>query len=450
MPIKTTFRQIQENIRYEHASSFKEELHRQCNAYVIPASLLTMFSWLFYIPLDKNLFGWFPLIVYLRWGLFVVGIISFALYFTPYFKRKAKGYLLMYFILFYGGYASAIIVGMVQGDPIYMGGFAIVVMMIAAVPIQRSHAYFILFSSLLLFVVVGLFHGMSYKLSTDLYGLYNLIVASSISSVSIFLFGGIRRNNFEKGLVIKKTNEELRKANKTKSELLQIAAHDLKDPLQVIIGYTDMLQMKFHGDRSAKDKLEKIYRSTDHMIKLITGLLEIASIESGKLVLNETDINLGELAREVIKHHQSAAEKKNQEITCETVDDCIVSGDEMLLRQVFENLVGNAVKFSPLGKTIWVTVSLEDSTAFFKVRDEGPGLSGEDKKKLFGKFQRLSARPTGKESSTGLGLALTKELVVLHGGTIRVESEWGKGCEFIVELSAKEGVRGEEGVRGKG
>lgn len=442
MPIKTIIKQIQENLRYEHASSFKEELHRQCNAYVIPASLLTMFSWLFYIPLDRNLYGGFPLIVYLRWGLFVLGIIIFTLFFTPYFKRKAKGYLLMYFIVYYGGYASAVILGMVAADPIYMGGFAIVIMLIAVVPIQRRHAYFILFSSLLLFVLVGLMHGMTFKLSSDLYGLYNLIVASSISSVSIFLFDGIRRNSFEKGLVIKKTNEELKKANKTKSELLQIAAHDLKDPLQVIIGYTDMLQMKYQGDRFAKDKLEKIYRSTDHMIKLITGLLEISSIESGKLVLNEIDINVGRMAREVVKNHQDAAEKKNQEITCETVDDLVVIGDEMLLRQVLENLVGNAVKFSPPGKTIWVSVSRADSTASFKIRDEGPGLTEEDKKKLFGKFQRLSAKPTGKESSTGLGLALTKELVVLHGGTIRVESEYGNGCKFIVELPVKEGVEG--------
>lgn len=432
MAIRAIIQRLRDSFKYEHADTFEEELNRQCGVVVIPGSLVAIFSWIIFIPLDRYLYPQLPIIIYFRLGLFAVGLLAFGLYFTSYFKPK--GYFLLSLIDYYLLYATAVILGIVAADPVYMGGFCIVILVIAFAPFRVRHAYFLLISSLLVFVIVGVFWGMKFEKPNELYGLYNLLIAVSITLLGTLVFDRLRKNSYGNSVLIKKTNVELQKANKTKSELLQIAAHDLKDPLQVIIGYTDMLQMKFQGDQFAKDKLEKIYRSTDHMIKLITGLLEIASIESGKLVLNETEINLGSLAKEVVSNNQPASEKKNQSIECEAGDGCIITGDRMLVQQVLENLVGNAVKFSPHGKTIWVTVVRQDVTVLVKVRDEGPGLTEEDKKKLFGKFQRLSAKPTGKESSTGLGLALTKELVVLHGGTIRVESEYGKGCEFIIEL----------------
>jgi signal transduction histidine kinase len=118
-----------------------------------------------------------------------------------------------------------------------------------------------------------------------------------------------------------------------------------------------------------------------------------------------------------------------------------------------ENLISNAIKFSPFEKTIWVTVEYDErsrdnsdtrggSIITFSVRDEGPGLTREDRSKLYGKFQRLSARPTGGETSTGLGLSIIKGLVMLHGGAIRVGSEPGKGSVFSVDLpvSREEGT----------
>ena len=432
MAINKIIQWLRESFKYEHADTFNEELNRQCGVVVIPGSIVAIFSWIIFIPLDRYLYPGLPIIICFRLGLFAVGVLAFGLYFTPYFR--SKGYFLLSLIDYYLLYASAIILGIVAADPVYMGGFCIVILVIAFAPFRVRHAYFLLISSLLVFVVVGVFWGMKFEKPNEIYGLYNLLIAVSITVLGTLVFDRLRKNSYGNSVLIKKTNVELQKANKTKSELLQIAAHDLKDPLQVIIGYTDMLQMKFQGDQFARDKLEKIYRSTDHMIKLITGLLEIASIESGKLVLNETEINLGGLVEEVVGNNQAASEKKNQTFKCETVDDCIINGDRMLLKQVLENLVGNAVKFSPHGKIIWVTVVRQEMKAQVKVRDEGPGMTDEDKKRLFGKFQRLSAKPTGKESSTGLGLALSRELVILHGGTIRVESEYGDGCEFIVEF----------------
>ncbi|MCP4215908.1 MAG: HAMP domain-containing histidine kinase, partial [bacterium] len=232
------------------------------------------------------------------------------------------------------------------------------------------------------------------------------------------------------------TNEELRKANEVKSELLGLAAHDLKNPLQVIIGYTNLLKMKMKKDPKVFEKLNMINISSDKMLKLITQLLETSAIDNGKLRLNLTLVDIGELAENVISVMKPLAERKRQTIIFRADKECIVNGDQMLLQEVMDNLISNAVKFSPFDKTIYVSVdrSLSSSVICFAVRDEGPGLTLDDKCKLFEKYCRLSAKPTGGESSTGLGLSIIRDLVELHNGKIRVDGEPGKGSTFTVHL----------------
>jgi signal transduction histidine kinase len=319
-----------------------------------------------------------------------------------------------------------------------MGGFCIIILVIGWMPVQRFHAFFLLSSTIIVFVVVGLLYGMTFETSEQRYGLYNVLSSIAISIVATYFLDRARKTSYKKSVLIYQTSEELKKATKLKGELLQMAAHDLKDPLQVIIGFTDLLQTKLQDDRFAIEKLSKIYKSTDQMIKLITGLLVSASIESGKLELNKVEVDVGEMANDVVKSYRSASEKKNQQIIFEAKKNCMLKADKTRLRQIMENLLGNAIKFSPLGKSIWVSVDRRDSLIIFKVRDQGPGFTEEDKKKLFERFQRLSAKPTGGEPSYGLGLALSRDLVKLHGGDIKVKSQWGEGSEFIVELPTRE------------
>ncbi|KER09264.1 MAG: hypothetical protein HY22_12970 [[Candidatus Thermochlorobacteriaceae] bacterium GBChlB] len=133
------------------------------------------------------------------------------------------------------------------------------------------------------------------------------------------------------------------------------------------------------------------------------------------------------------------AQNKRQCLQLHLEENCIVNVDAERMKEVVENLIGNAIKYSPHEKTIWITVArIGRDKVRFSVRDEGQGLTEEDMKKLFGKFQRLSARPTGGESSTGLGLSIVKKLVELHGGKIWAESEGkDKGATFTVELAAE-------------
>ncbi len=436
MAMKEFLRNIKTNNDFEPPPTFKAELNRLSNAIIKPGLIIVTIAWLFFIPLDKKLYPEVPFIFFLRIGLSFVGIVTYFLYFIPYFKKNAL--VLVYFVLYYLGYSTAIILGMVGADPIYMGGFCIIILVIGWMPVQRFHAFFLLFSTMLVFGVVGLSYGMTFEKPADLYGLFNVLSSIAISIVATYFLDRARKTSYEKSLLISKTNEELKKVDKLKSELLEIVAHDLRDPLQVIIGFTDLLQTKLHEDRYAIEKLRKIYNSTNQMVTLITGLLEIAYIESGKVALNRVEVDVGAVAEGVVKNNRIASGKKNQEIIYKAKENCIISADKMRLRQVLDNLVSNAIKFSPLGKSIWVSVDRTDSLIIFKVRDEGPGLTEEDKKKLFEKFQRLSPKPTGGELSLGLGLALSRELVKMHGGNIRAESRCGEGSEFIVELPAWE------------
>jgi signal transduction histidine kinase len=118
---------------------------------------------------------------------------------------------------------------------------------------------------------------------------------------------------------------------------------------------------------------------------------------------------------------------------------CVVIGDIQRLQELVDNVLSNAIKYSPKGSQVWVKLAhASPSSVRFSVKDEGPGLSAEDKKRLFGKFQKLSARPTAGETSTGLGLAIAKSIAELHNGRIWAESEFGLGATFFVELPVKQ------------
>jgi signal transduction histidine kinase len=441
----------------EPPDTFQGELNRWCNTIVLPVSLISIVAWPIFIILDKELYGGGgsePIIVSLRWGFTFVGLIGLAMSFIPKFKRQ--GYWIVMMVVAYMSLAAGVILGCVQADPVYLGGYSIVILCLALVPVKRVHALLILFASLGLFIfmleVVSRVKSLQAASTPvvegawQIYGLNNLTLAITVALVAIFVFDRIRESSYQNSRANWEAHTELKKANELKNQLLQIAANDMKDPLQVIIGYTDLLKMKLQGDRFVGEKLKIVHRSTDRMIKLIAGLLEITKIESGKLVLHKAEVDLGKVVNAAFKSYQQAALKKNQKLLFDSDEDCILQGDEMMLRQVANHLISNAVKFSPPGKSIWVSVERTDidGPVIFKVKDEGPGLEKDELEKVFNKFQQLSNKPTGGEISTGLGLAINRDLVTLHEGTITVESIPRKGCTFAVTLPVTLQIVGED------
>jgi len=234
-------------------------------------------------------------------------------------------------------------------------------------------------------------------------------------------------------------NQELQEANQLKNELLAIAAHDLKNPLQTIMGFAELIGEETKEINSINKKAALIRRASKKMLGLIHDLLETAAIESGKLELHRQRTDFSLLVRVISENFYLMAQNKQQHLQLHLEGHCMVNVDVERMKEVVENLIGNAIKYSPLGKTIWVTVAhYANDKVRFSVQDEGQGLTEDDMKKLFGKFQRLSARPTGGESSTGLGLSIVKKLVEMHGGRIWAESEGkDKGATFTVELAAE-------------
>jgi ligand-binding sensor domain-containing protein/signal transduction histidine kinase len=224
-------------------------------------------------------------------------------------------------------------------------------------------------------------------------------------------------------------------ADRFKSEILGIAAHDLKTPLQTIIGYGDLMAEQ---PGSAGEYAGYTGQAARRMVDIINRLLESDAVERGQLPVTPDTVDVGRLAMTMAATLQPQADAKFQRICTKAEDGCLVEGDEAWLRQVIENLLGNAIKYSPQMRSVYLSVRRENGKVRMEVSDEGPGLTDADKAKLFGKFQRLSARPTGGESSTGLGLSIVKQLVDLHSGRVWAESDGpGKGARFFVELPAK-------------
>jgi signal transduction histidine kinase/ligand-binding sensor domain-containing protein len=234
-------------------------------------------------------------------------------------------------------------------------------------------------------------------------------------------------------------NELAQEADRQKGELLSIAAHDLKTPLQTIIGYAEMMAER-PGLPEASEFAERTAQAARRMVEIINRLLEGEAIARGGMPLSRGIVDVGRLAQAMVLSLEPQAGTKKQRIHAAVEPSCLVNGDEDWLRQVLENLIGNAIKYSPERRSIWLSVRRNGGTVVIEVRDEGPGLTEDDKAKLFGRFQRLSARPTGGEIATGLGLSIVKQLVDLHEGRVWAESAGpDQGTRFYVELPSRDG-----------
>lgn len=235
---------------------------------------------------------------------------------------------------------------------------------------------------------------------------------------------------------LKLQNEALIRLNQEKNEFLGIVAHDLKNPLSAILGIAEETIESFN-DLSRDwllESAELVQRISRQMFDLITNLLDVNAIESGHIRLTPERINLVPLARRLIFDYENRATAKQITLHFEPHAEILtIFADNNVVYQVLDNLLSNAIKYSPYHKEIFVRISQHDQIRC-EVEDQGQGLSPSDLEKLFGKFKRLTPRPTADEHSTGLGLFIVKKLVEAMHGRVWCESELGKGSKFIVEF----------------
>lgn len=232
-------------------------------------------------------------------------------------------------------------------------------------------------------------------------------------------------------------------ANKAKSAFLSNMSHDIRTPMNAIIGFTNLAQAHIDNRKQVKDYLEKISSASSHLLALINDVLDMSRIESGKIRLEENETSLSELANEIHNFILPAANEKNLKFTINTdfVNDYVFC-DKLRLNQVLINLLGNAVKFSPPEGKISLSIIQEPGAApegygryLFKVKDNGLGIKPEFITKIFQPFEREQTMDSSGIQGTGLGLSITKNLVEMMGGEISVESEYGKGAEFILKIT---------------
>lgn len=231
------------------------------------------------------------------------------------------------------------------------------------------------------------------------------------------------------------SNEQLARLSQEKTDFLGIAAHDLKNPLTVIIGSAELLKMNLPPEQTAKLS-GNIMGASQRMFQLIKDLLDANAIEQGRFTSNLERCDFRALAAESAANNQSPAGRKKITIVPEKGEPVWGRADRNATLQILDNLISNAVKFSPPETTVQVRTSTENGVARIAVQDHGPGISEADQKKLFGKFTRLSAQPTGGETSTGLGLSIVKKLAEAMAGTVDCQSVLGEGATFILRLPA--------------
>lgn len=234
---------------------------------------------------------------------------------------------------------------------------------------------------------------------------------------------------------IERKNQDLISLNEEKNNLIGIVAHDLKSPVNQIKGLLSLVKMTCQPGDEASKYLEMTEQSALRLSDMITKILNVEAIESKQLNVVLEPVNLSEVVMANVNRSLVEAKRKEVQLHTSLGENVKVIADLSYTDQIIENLLSNALKFSPPKKNIYLNITLHNTVALLEIRDQGPGLGENDKKKLFKKYQKLSAAPTGNESSTGLGLSIVKKFVDEMNGEIWCESEAGKGASFFVRFN---------------
>ena len=244
---------------------------------------------------------------------------------------------------------------------------------------------------------------------------------------------------------LKEACEAANHANAAKSEFMSRMSHDIRTPMNAIIGMTAIAGKYLEDSDRVKDCLGKITVSSRHLLSLINEVLDMSKIESGKIDLAEEEINLSDLIGNLVTMVRPSMEQKKQnfDVRIADVEHEHVIGDSMRMQQIFTNILGNAVKYTPQGGNIEMEIYEKSSSMYgygcyeFRFRDNGIGMSREFQKKLFEPFSRAEDSRVSKIEGTGLGMTIARNIARRMNGDIMVHSEIGKGTQFIVTLSLK-------------
>jgi signal transduction histidine kinase len=228
-------------------------------------------------------------------------------------------------------------------------------------------------------------------------------------------------------------NERLREADRLKDEFVALVSHDLRTPLTSITGYVE-LALEDELSDEVRGFLQVVSRNAERLLALVNDLLFVARLQAGEMLLEPTEIDLGEVARDAIHSMEPRAVAKGVALTCSGDDLPVVRADHGRIHQLLDNLVSNAIKFTPQGGFVHVSLERSDGRIAIEVADSGIGIAQEDQRRLFERFYRTENAVERQVPGTGLGLYISRVIAEAHQGTLTVRSELEQGSTFRLEL----------------
>lgn len=276
----------------------------------------------------------------------------------------------------------------------------------------------------------------AYMLSWSLTYMPQIILIGTLCLGMIFagIAGYLLRSRYQR-----LTFEKERDVNFAKDELLSLASHQLRTPATGVKQYLGMVLQGFAGDVPDKQRayLERAYASNNRQLHVINDILHMAKLETGRIVLSERQFDIAKMIRDVVEEQQDQATAGEITLHMRVPSQGLIVGDSHMLRMVVENLVSNAIKYTPPGGVVSVRLIRRGSRWVLTVKDTGVGIAKSDFSKLFKQFSRIANARSDFVTGTGVGLYLAHHLTILHGGQISVVSSKGKGSTFTVRLPRK-------------
>lgn len=246
----------------------------------------------------------------------------------------------------------------------------------------------------------------------------------------------------DKNKELERRNREVERADKLKSEFLASMSHELRTPLHTIIGFSELLAEEIQGPLNEKQRrfVSHIHRDSKHLLELINDILDLSKIESGRVELHAEIFDGGAELKEVLDSIGPSAASKGIHLHASVEGSALLNADKMRFKEVLLNLLSNALKFTPSGGRITVAMENGNESGYYRVsvEDTGIGIPAGEHESIFDKFHQVGSTTKGVKEGTGLGLTITRHIVELHGGTIWVESEPGKGSRFTFTMPCGE------------
>jgi signal transduction histidine kinase len=269
----------------------------------------------------------------------------------------------------------------------------------------------------------------------DVHAVSIAVGATLLAVLVVARFAGLVRAVDSARVAEREANQRLRELDRLKDDFVSTISHELRTPLTSITGYVELAREQ--ADRETDGYLAVVERNAARLLSLVNDLLFVARLQGGRLELEYEQVDVAKLVAESVATAKPQAVGANVELRLRLAGgDTAVRGDRRRLAQVVDNLVSNAIKFSPDAGTVDLTVDRRDGMVLIEVEDHGIGISESERERLFERFFRTQGALDRQIPGTGLGLSITKSIVEAHGGSVAARSVVGAGSSFVVELPA--------------